>query len=186
METLKSLEEIAEADERSTAFSLINSATGEVLPKTLENHREIIEQFKLHSGVPEDVRNHFVTAQNLWLYTWFVYRFYPVAEQHVLTSLEFALIERIGSDKMKEFKKKRQLGLSYYIEYAIKQEWIRNEDFSIYRGDPSRDILGGLRRANKVRNMYAHGSSTLHPIIGYSFSVCTDFINELFKKSVVD
>jgi hypothetical protein len=39
---------------------------------------------------------HFETAKNIYLYAWFVYRFFPVAEKHVLATLEFALRERLA------------------------------------------------------------------------------------------
>ena len=42
------------------------------------------------------MRVHFETAKNLYLYAWFVYRFYPVSEQHALATLEFALRERLA------------------------------------------------------------------------------------------
>lgn len=57
-----------------------------------------------------DVRVHFETARNLYLYAWFVYRFYPVAEQQALISLEFALRER--------------LALSYPDKYGSATTWV--------------------------------------------------------------
>ncbi len=42
---------------------------------------------------------HFDTARNVLIYAWFVYRFHAVAEQQALTSLEFALQERMESGR---------------------------------------------------------------------------------------
>ncbi len=55
-----------------------------------------VAQFELLPTVPADIRIHFETAKNLCLYAWFVYRFFPVAEQQALITLEFALRERLA------------------------------------------------------------------------------------------
>jgi len=47
----------------------------------------------LNDTVPEKIREHFETTKNLLLYSWFVYRFIPVAEFHAATTLEYALKE---------------------------------------------------------------------------------------------
>lgn len=60
-----------------------------------ERHADV-SQFELVPSVPLDIRVHFETAKNLYLYAWFVYRFYPVAEQQALTTLEFCLRERLA------------------------------------------------------------------------------------------
>ncbi|HEY8907510.1 MAG TPA: hypothetical protein VIM63_15900 [Rhodoferax sp.] len=61
----------------------------------LADRQKRIEQLRLAESVPHAIRVHFETAKNLYLYAWFVYRFYPVAEQHALSTLEFALRERL-------------------------------------------------------------------------------------------
>jgi hypothetical protein len=62
----------------------------------LAERHEDVAQFELLPTVPADIRIHFETAKNLYLYAWFVYRFYPVAEQQALISLEFGLRERLA------------------------------------------------------------------------------------------
>lgn len=62
---------------------------------TLAERHADVSQFELIQSVPLDVRVHFETARNLYLYAWFVYRFYPVAEQQALATLEFGLRERL-------------------------------------------------------------------------------------------
>jgi len=66
--------------------------------------------------------------KNLYLYAWFVYRFYPVAEQHVLVSLEFALRERFP-DFVKE-QADHVVGLKKLLKYAIENDHLKNEFFS--------------------------------------------------------
>lgn len=75
----------------------------------VEQHADV-SQFELLPTVPADIRIHFETAKNLYLYAWFVYRFYPVVEQQALITLEFALRER--------------LALSYPAKYGPASTWV--------------------------------------------------------------
>lgn len=82
-ETLRSPEKISLPDPRMGA--------GAHALNRLVGHHDAMSILPLGATVPEDVRVHFETAKNLFLYSWCVYRFYMVAEQYVLTTLEFAL-----------------------------------------------------------------------------------------------
>jgi len=75
----------------------------------------------LNDTVPEKIREHFETTKNLLLYSWFVYRFIPVAEFHAATTLEYALKERTDG-KIK--------GLYRLIDHAVSKGWVKNEGFS--------------------------------------------------------
>jgi len=95
----------------------------------IEDQYEAIAEFKLNDAVPEGVAIHFETAKNLYLYAWFVYRFYSVAEHYVLATLEFALRERF-SDLVNGQSSKRGLGLKKLLKYAIETGYLKNELFS--------------------------------------------------------
>lgn len=82
-------------DRRTGSFAGIR-ADGSSSKITLQDRYEDVCEFALNESVPNDVRVHFETAKNLYLYAWFVYRFFPVAEKHVLATLEFALRERLA------------------------------------------------------------------------------------------
>lgn len=82
-------------DRRSDGFGGFRP-DGSIAKLTLDDWYEAIREFVLNDSVPHDVRVHFETAKNLYLYAWFVYRFFPVAEKHVLATLEFALRERLA------------------------------------------------------------------------------------------
>lgn len=82
-------------DPRSGSFAGVR-ADGSISKITLQDRYEDVREFVLNESVPHDVRVHFETAKNLYLYAWFVYRFFPVAEKHVLATLEFALRERLA------------------------------------------------------------------------------------------
>lgn len=96
-------------DRRTGSFAGIR-ADGSVSKITLQDRYEDVREFVLNESVPHDVRVHFETAKNLYLYAWFVYRFFPVAEKHVLATLEFALRER--------------LALVYPERYGPDAEWV--------------------------------------------------------------
>ena len=95
-----------------------------------------ISQCSLNAIVPEDIRVQFDTARNLFLHSFYVYRFYVVAESQVLTTLELALRECIGHKTLAVFQKKLKAngvhftkGLRLYLEYLAQHQLIRNEDF---------------------------------------------------------
>lgn len=130
-EHLKPLDRIDHPDPRASAFVRFDPETGEYKPITLAEHHADIAQFILAPDVPEKIIIHFETAKNLYLYAWHVYRFYPVADLHARTSLEFALKEKIGEGNLREACKSvgKRSCLNGYILYAIDQGWVRNEGF---------------------------------------------------------
>lgn len=87
-----------------------------------------VSQFELTQAVPLDIRVHFETAKNLYLYAWFVYRFYPVAEQQALGTLEFALRKRLTPMFPNQFgpSAKGSSGLRKLFEKAVKEKLITN------------------------------------------------------------
>ncbi|HIC7214457.1 hypothetical protein [Burkholderia stabilis] len=98
----------------------------------MSEHLADVASFGLRVRVPRSVRVHFETAKNLYVYAWFVYRFYPVAEQQALTSLEFALRERLGVDMAQSSREEAQRtrGLKNLLEDARKRELVSNARFS--------------------------------------------------------
>lgn len=75
-------------------FVKVDRATGAHQAITLADHHEEISAYALHTGVPQEIVLQFETARNVYLYAWFIYRFYPVAEHQALACLELALRER--------------------------------------------------------------------------------------------
>lgn len=100
-DALRSPDQLHLADERMAFFTVRDR--DESRPLSQNDRHASIERFQLCAEVPNDVRVHFDTARNLYLYAWFVYRFHVVAEQQALASLEMALrlalIERNVLDK---------------------------------------------------------------------------------------
>ncbi len=129
---LRSPELALRPDSRAAAFARIDRDSGQVRPTTFEDQHAAVAPFALNSSVPEDIAIHFETAKNLYLYAWFVFRFYPVAEQQAFSSLEFALRES-QSTYVKEYSEKHRLnmepGLGALLKNAIKDGLVRNESF---------------------------------------------------------
>lgn len=97
--------------------------------ETLAERHQRIGLYQLNESVPYSVRVHFETAKNLYLYAWFVYRFYPVAEKQALATLEFALRERLAPLFPDEFGSdaKRAPSLSTLFSRARKERLFVNE-----------------------------------------------------------
>ncbi|QOT76557.1 hypothetical protein [Cupriavidus basilensis] len=131
-DALRDEDDIAHPDPRNTFFGLVDSA-GQVRPQELSDHLEAIQPYVLESTVPESVRLHFETAKNLYAYAWFVYRFHAVAEQQVLSSLEFALRSRLESkgDSPIARRSKKFAGLSDWLREAQRLGLITNSRLRI-------------------------------------------------------
>jgi hypothetical protein len=97
--------------------------------QALHARHEAIASLGMGDAVPEDIRIHFETAKNALLYAWFVYRFHMVAEQHVLSTLEFALRERLDSLGLVPQGKSRPKGLSDWMRLAAATGLIDNARF---------------------------------------------------------
>lgn len=108
--------------------------------KALDEHHAAVAELKLGAAVPEDVVEQFETAKNLYLYAWFVYRFYPVAEHHALTCLELGLRLRLADQLPRKYWKdpKRKPTLRPLLTFAIDTGAIRNEGFRQWRDQVDR------------------------------------------------
>lgn len=89
LDTLKAFDELLEPDSRQKHFAVVNRLTGEAKPLSLRDKYQAVEMIALAQYVPDEIREHFDTARNLLVYSWFVYRFNQVAELHAFASLEF-------------------------------------------------------------------------------------------------
>ena len=90
---MKPLEEVLNADNRNAHYVLTNKFTGHARQMTLDDHYEAVQSCDLKENVPVEIIEHYETAKNLYVYSWFSYRFGMVAKRHAITSLEYALRE---------------------------------------------------------------------------------------------
>ena len=202
MEKMKALEDIMLADIRSTSFVHFDDK-GTLRKVTLSDHFESVSNITLDQTVPENVVDHFQTAKNVLLYSWYVYRFIPVAELYAIISLEYAL----------KIKTKMLIpGFRNMMEYAITRGWWKKENFSrwqhinsmneIRRKDNEElenaigrkipfneykyDFMGRLPGYFEYRrNDYAHGTGTLAPGGHQILAECAEAINQLFHEDAI-
>ena len=197
VDNLKPFDQLFIPDGIQGSYLLVNRETGATRSKTLRDFYSEIEEIVLLPEVPKDIHVHFETARNLYLYTWFVYRFGPVAELHAIASVEFALKIKSG---------KKRTALKALLDLAIKNKWIQDSGFKYWpvsqetfiqrtaadsyrpqkdEHDPDADNLQAYCKilADSLpyfRNNFAHGSSILYPTGVATLAICADIINQLF------
>lgn len=143
-EKLRTLESLAFPDPREAGFGrgiADQNCLSAENQKHLVKRIQIIDQFKLIDAVPEKIQVQFETAKNLFLYAWFVYRFYPVAERQALSTLEMGLREKLDPqippyDKTKGSSNYRNrsghLTLAPLLRYVHDEKLVVNEDFELW------------------------------------------------------
>jgi hypothetical protein len=127
---LKSLADIFSLDPRSDNQSVLDLLHKGAV--AIEKHHADVASVRLAAFVPESVTARFETAKNLYLYAWFVYRFFPVAEFHALTTLEYGLKLRFPDPLPKKYWDKPNSWkppLGALLGYAIDTGAIKNEGF---------------------------------------------------------
>ncbi len=133
LERLRPAEYVCEPDPRSTMFVMIDRTNGTSRPIELADHHELISAYALHAGVPQEIVLQFETARNVYLYAWFVYRFYPVAEHQSLACLELALRERLKEEIRTGKIKSERPTLRPLLKYAVDHGLVKNEGFSAWQ-----------------------------------------------------
>lgn len=112
----------------SEMFLMRDSKTEKLRSYTFEDRYHAISQIRLNQSVPEDIVLSFETAKNLFLYGWFIYRFYSIADHQALNCLEYGLRKRFEN----EFPNKRA-GLKVCLTHAINNGLLKNEGFQNLR-----------------------------------------------------
>lgn len=120
--------------------------------QTLEQRIGYINEFALSADVPDEVRIHFETGRNLFVYAWHVYRFNMVAEQHILASLEMAARLRLGSFTVDEPPR----GLAKLLRAASANGLIANERLS-NRDERVLEMARDRHRRDEMRRMNEEG-----------------------------
>lgn len=195
-ERLRTPENVCEPDSRQEAF--VKAGPSGLSKRTLNDHFSVITETALHERVPERIRIHFETSRNLLLYSWFVYRFIVVAEQHAFASVEYALKEKYGE---------KQGGLKRLLQRAVVDGLIKDDGFRVHQRTVEHDenyrrlmadIPGYLQPESEqrdiqeyckilvdtlpsLRNELAHGSGMLHPGGYTTLEICADLINQLYS-----
>jgi len=130
-DALRTPETVLQPDFRSRKTDIL---TGE--PLTIAYEYDAIAKVTLDDRVPRNIRAQFDTSRNLYLYAWFVYRFYPIAEKQAYACLELALRERYAEELAAVSKRKlaeTTQGLKPLLTYAVEKGHLKNENFSLWR-----------------------------------------------------
>lgn len=209
VDDFKPLDAVHEPDERWAHFSRVDESTGGLSPATLAQRHADLSSIDLVETVPEPIREHFNTGKNLLLYGWFVYRFIPVAELHVYSTVEMALRERAKREgrPVRQDREGREAAwkFSELLQMAVKERWIVDSGFDVVRrrreANAERAELLGVSPASEsdelsvnrycrtlvesmpwLRNHLAHGSTSVHPGGMSTLRVCADLINQLYGR----
>jgi hypothetical protein len=209
-EFLKPLEGLFEQDPRHAAFARVDPSTGSIRPKSLEDHYSDIEALSLPYQVPEDIRLHFDTSRNLFLYSWFLWRFAMVAQLYSYVSLELALRHRAMMEN--QIVPDSTPGLARLLALAIKHKWIVIRDLPEYialdlaqkaalerwsqvysepelasiwapQVDPNKYSEMVAKVVPSLRNELAHGTTFLFGNPYATLVRCRDMISQLFPLS---
>jgi hypothetical protein len=88
---LKPSASLLESDARFRDFVFQSAATGEIRPMQIDDLRGMMASIELSQHVPATIREQFDIARNAFVYSWFVYEFATLAEQHCYSVVERAL-----------------------------------------------------------------------------------------------
>ena len=129
-ERLRPINYVCTPDPRSVDFVTPDRQAGGWRQLEVTDNHRAVSIYNLNAAAPEDIKVHFDTARNLYLYAWFVYRFYPVAEYHALACLELALRERYEKEIPKKyFGRSKHVSLKPLLRYAVDKGDVKNEGF---------------------------------------------------------
>jgi hypothetical protein len=186
-EKLRPAEHLHEPDPRNALLVWIDKTTNVVRPLEARDLHDAVAALVLDPAVPEDIAQHFETVKNIYLYSWFIYRFQPVAELESLACLEYALRVRLADEVQAGKLKQKRPGLQRLIRYAVDCQLVRNQGFArwVRAQDPEWDLLASLEKAlPQIRNDYAHGSYNLAPTALGIIELVHEIIKQLFTPPV--
>lgn len=165
---------------------------------TVEGMLSHLEGTELHGGVDKDVAIHFETTRNLYLYSFYNYRFGMVAEMHAYASIELALKEQLPSHRIKVKRDDgRDKNLDTLLTQAFKEGVLQPNLFHDYSRltqnmteEAPKDkkyIENFKKRLTDSRNRQMHGSTSLLPPWVYGLHViktASDLINQLYTRGL--
>ncbi len=133
MENLKDLDKLTEPDPRHDVFVVLERPSQEGTPELRTRQLTEADQHKnmaaleLSDSVPETVRSAFAVTRNLWLYGWFCWPFYTLADFHAILCLDLALAVRIAREEGRTDPPSWTPPLQKMLDRAIRSNWITDE-----------------------------------------------------------
>src|SRR2546427_916703 len=133
METLKAFTDVTQPDARNLHFVKFDASAPDGLsPITLEDIHRAVADLELGTNVPEGIAAAFAIARDIWLYGWFVWPFYSVAEFEAHRCVEMALRVRCRDERLLK-NPEHPPGLKRLMQIAIDQRWLVDADIEHYR-----------------------------------------------------
>jgi predicted ATPase len=148
-EKLKNIEDIFKADDRSSMS--ISNASEALTSEALIRHHGMISSVTLSADVDDDVRVQFEIARNIFLYSFFYYRFGMTSLKQAAASTELGLRLYIGKSH-----DERENTLKKLLRRAHSQGLVNLKEIKAHL-DPEEFI----QILTSFRNTLAHGSPTL-------------------------
>lgn len=149
---------------------------------TVDDLHSMVRGIVLNNTVPLAIREQFDTARNVFAYSWFVYEFTMLAEQHCYFVLEMALRQRLDPEAKPNTTK--SLGLAKLLKVATERGYLQRNDFDM----PSISGAGGtscqLDFIPLARNHLAHGNNNLLPQYALmQIELTARILNKLFAPT---
>jgi hypothetical protein len=127
----------------------------------MEDLYGMISGIALEEAVPVAIRDQFDTARNVFAYSWFVYEFTMLAEQHCYFVLEMGLRQRLNPEAKPNTTK--SVGLAKLLKAATERGYLQRKDFEIGSMSGSGVASCQLDFIPIARNHLAHGNINLLP-----------------------
>ncbi len=149
-DVFRPLSRIFDPDRRQTCYVVIDEKGTRA--KTIDDHYSMVAHFVLNPAVPRDIAIQFDTAKELLVHAWCNLRFTQIAEQHVYSTIEFALRQRLKSDLIAARKIGKKISerptLAPLLHLAIDLGIITDEGFRNYGRIRERraDYLDSMRQ----------------------------------------
>lgn len=186
-EPFRSLDSLLEGEALNASFVRLDKSTGQARRLTIEDSYAFASECELNAGVPDDVANHFLTARYAHVFSWFVYRFHPLAQTQALLSLEFGLRLRFATIATSVRPTGRPPMLRDLLHRGVDAGLIRDRGFRIWPGRRMNEAGDGVDWVEghliplllAFRNDYAHGAATLMPD-GLFLVTVADWLNQVF------
>jgi hypothetical protein len=160
-------------------------------PQSIEMFREWVDEYDLPTECPEEIRTQYDVARNLYIYSWYVYRFTSPAQAQAYATLELALRTRF--DELDIKYNKRRDGLSSLLSKAIKKGLLKDGGFPHLQHSQNTDAVdpSGTEFCEKLpsiistfRNSFAHGGTTLLnlPVSLMALQATSAIIHQLYNE----
>lgn len=160
---LRQISQMFDIDERNKVLPAVFAGQ----PRSAKQLRSMVEAIRIPDHCPEEVRHLFDLSRNLYLYSWYVYRFVVPAQAQAFAAMEMALRMRMKEVGVEMSEKS---SLRNRLEKAVSLGWIKDGGFPHLKLSPqwagtdpegkefSKEVPS---RLSFLRNGFAHGTSSL-------------------------